>query len=255
MCNAGERMDDIIAVCDIDNTLICSHRRKQADDVCVEWFEGREQSFMPPDACRLWERVMETRTLIPLTTRSIVQYRRIRWHSGAEPEYALVTNGAILLRHGDIDETWRKETWEYIAPYYEEMRRLCSVDVGVKGRIVDGSYIFIPCADEASAHDCAAWFEGRTPLHTACSGRKVYLLPPDLHKGAALDRLRQRMPCRRLICAGDSAMDVPMLQRADLALVPDAAIASAVGGGDVRCCPKERRFPEFVLDTILKYMV
>ncbi len=35
--------------------------------------------------------------LVPVTTRSVDQYRRIRWPGSREPDLAVTTNGAILL--------------------------------------------------------------------------------------------------------------------------------------------------------------
>ena len=100
--------------------------------------------------------------------------------------------------------------------------------------------------------DRAALYRGQTPLTVEPSGRKLYFLPPGLDKGAALERARRRFRPSLVISAGDSTLDLPMLQRADLALVPDASLALQVQGPEVRVCPKGRRFSEFVLETALE---
>jgi predicted mannosyl-3-phosphoglycerate phosphatase (HAD superfamily) len=59
---------------------------------------------------------------------------------------------------------------------------------------------------------------------------KVYVLPSGLDKGAAARRLMERIspgspdspnPPKYFICAGDSELDLPMLDTADIAIVPD----------------------------------
>ena len=46
---------------------------------------------------------------------------------------------------------------------------------------------------------------------------KVYVLPKVLNKGTAIERIRCRLGAERVFAAGDSAFDVPMLEKADLA--------------------------------------
>ncbi len=242
-----------LLACDLDNTLIYSYQKKQPGDVCVEWLEGREQSFMSPKAYRLLRRVCAF--LVPVTARSIAQYQRIRWPEGCTPAWAVTTNGGVLLRCGAVEEEWRQASLTASAPWHDELERIYAY-LAAQGtyrscRIVDGLYTFAACETAEQAAAQSSILCGETSLTVEVSGRKLYFLPPALHKGAALERLRCRMDARFVYCAGDSVMDVPMLCAADLAIVPDAALAAQVKGVPTAVCGADRRFEEFVLETAL----
>ena len=80
------------------------------------------------------------------------------------------------------------------------------------------------------------------------TGSKVYALPAGLCKGAAAARLAERIaPHRRIICAGDSMMDVPLLDIADAAVFPEDMRGAGITAPEVITAPRER-FPEFVTE-------
>ena len=109
---------------------------------------------------------------------------------------------------------------------------------------------------EAAAAECRRL----TALTAEPSGRKLYLLPPGLDKGAATEKACGFFDADVLICAGDSALDLPMLRLADLALVPDRELAGRLAAlscaparqREIRVCPQGVRFSEFVLTQVLK---
>lgn len=240
-------MKRILFASDLDNTLIFSHKHRRPGDICVEWFEGREQSFMTPRAYELLQEAASIANFMPITTRSIEQYKRIQLP--VEPERAVTTNGGILLQNGTPDAAWLAESQRLAEPYQAELARLYEdlpgQDWCLRRKMVDGLYLFAVC--EGGAGMCAAACQGRTPLTVAPSGRKLYFFPPGLDKGTALGRLT--LP---EICAGDSALDVPMLRLAGTALVPDWELARLVGGGNVQVCPETMHFSEFILESVLK---
>ena len=80
---------------DLDNTLLFSVSHRQEGDRCVEWLDGNEQGFMTPETISLLETVHGLTRLIPVTTRSVAQYLRIRFP--VTPDYAVAANGAVLL--------------------------------------------------------------------------------------------------------------------------------------------------------------
>lgn len=251
-------MKKILFATDLDNTLLFSHRRRQPGDVCVERLDGAEQGFM---TASVWNELLPAAAaaveLLPVTTRSIAQYRRIQWPAGAEPPQAVTVNGGILLEHGVPDPSWLAASARQAGPYQEELARLYQVlpdyDWCLRRKMVDGLYLFAVCPEGTPMDACKALFQGRTPLTVEPSGRKLYFFPPGLHKGAAVLQARRRFAPAQLVCAGDSVLDVPMLSLADLALVPDEALAGQVDhvGTQVRVCPKAERFSEFILRTVL----
>ncbi len=259
-----------MVACDLDNTLIHSYKHRQEKDICIERIKGREQGFMAPKAVELLRCLKGLAQAVPVTARSLDQYLRIRWPLGCLPDYAVAANGGILLNHGEIDGSWREESQNIAAPFQGEINRLCRELAGqgqyARVQVVDGIYLFA-CAKEGGGQKGAARagngfrrpfapdggrFSGQTALEAVHSGRKSYFLPPGIHKGAALLRLKKRLGADFIICAGDSEPDIPMLKAADLAIVPSGRLAGLVGGGSVAVCGEGENFAEFVLETAIE---
>lgn len=247
-------MGSILFASDLDNTLLFSYRHRQETDQCVELLEGKEQSFCTVRSLELLAQVNRKTRFVPVTTRSVSQYRRIHWPPDCVPQYAVTTNGGILLDNGAEDLDWHSQTLELTAPWREELsnlaRRLPEAPMLRRSRIVDGLYLFAACDDGESAQAGGAFFAGQTSLEIAVSGRKVYFFPPPLNKGTAVRRLREKFRPDEVICAGDSVIDLPMFPMAGLGLLPDGALLSAAAG-ILRVHRGAGRFPDFVLETVL----
>lgn len=233
-------MKKILFASDLDNTLLFSYKHKLDSDLCVEYLDGKAQGFCTRRALELLASMREKIQFIPVTTRSVAQYKRIAWPADCTPRYALTTNGGILLVNGTADEYWLEETRTLAAPWQEELldleSRLPDVPVLRRFRIVDGLYLFAACGSADDAKQGGDFFAGKTALNIAVSGRKVYFFPPPLHKGTAVRRLKERFQPSKTICAGDSVIDVPMFSEAELALMPEKALG--------------QRFPDFVIQSV-----
>ena len=211
--------------CDLDNTLIHSYKHRTPEDICIEIYNDREQSFISSRAINLLRKIITKIIFIPVTTRSIEQYNRIKWQEDILPKYAVVSNGANLIEDGKINTEWQKETLTYIQPYEEELHyqhSLLSQDKHFSiCRIVDNSFLFLKCCDELNVDACALELQNNTKLTVEHFGRKIYLFPPLLNKGEALRRLQNKISPIHTFCAGDSYIDIPMLNLADTAYVPE----------------------------------
>lgn len=248
-------MKKILFLCDIDNTLIHSFRHKTSDDVCVEYIDGKEQGFMTRYTARMLPIINKFIYLVPVTTRSVDQYKRIVWPEGIRPELAVVANGAILLKQGKVDRAWAAAADELVLPYraeidslYLELRSMESY----RCKIVDGKYVYIHCYSDEEAQGCAGQYSGHTALNVIRSGRKVYFFPPRLDKGFASVRLKETLKCNYTIAAGDSEIDVPMLELADMALIPDRKLASQISGVEKIYRAYGTVFSDFIMETIYK---
>ena len=210
--------------CDLDNTLIHSYKHRTDDDICIEIYNGREQSFISSLVAELLKEVVKEVLFNPVTTRSIEQYQRIRWLEGTKPKYAVVSNGANLINNNDIDKNWRQDIYYYIQPYEDELNRqkvLLSQNPNFTiCRIVDGSFLFLKCNDDVNIKSISSLLQEQTNLTVQHSGRKVYMFPPKLNKGEALLQLKKLFNPDKVFCAGDSIIDVPMLNLADVAFGP-----------------------------------
>ncbi len=222
--------------------------------MCVEWIGDQEQGFMTP---RTMELLVEARAhveLVPVTTRSVEQYKRIIWPAGCVPHYAVVTNGAVLLRDGEIDGAWREASEPSIASYREALLALmpefADKDKFLRCRMVDDAYMFAYCGHGVSPIDCVCKYKEHSPLNILNSGKKVYFFPPGINKGHAVRRLKALFSPVATVAAGDSAIDVPMLNEADLAIIPTGFQESAIQTPYVRAPEAGLPFSEFVLETV-----
>lgn len=252
-------MEKFLFASDLDNTLIFSYKHRKENDVCVEYLDGIEQSFMTPLGIELLSAVTRHSRLVPITSRSIAQYQRIHLPGIPAPEYALTTNGAILLKNGKIDRKWQEESFRMIAPWMEEMERmlpvLASIEEVLRYRIIDEMYLFAICDDASKAQKVKTMLEHETTLPIEITGRKVYFFPPSLSKGMALKRLRQLLLPDTVIAAGDSPIDLSMLQEADIAFLPQSIWQFADGLERCFIWNQENEFSEFVLETILSKII
>lgn len=228
----------ILFACDLDNTLIHSHKKFRAGDICVELYDGHEQSFIAPRALALLKQIAAQVLFVPVTTRSIAQYRRIFWTEDFCPRYAVVANGAYLL-DGDRQEIFLHDEIFPYADELETMREKFSDDENFNiCRIVDESFLFLRCRDEIDA----ATLTFATRLTVQHTGKKIYLFPPALTKGNALRRLKEKFSPTKIFAAGDSEIDLPMLAAADVAFAPRSL------GKFVTCSDA----PDFAEDFLLR---
>lgn len=254
-------MKEILLACDLDNTLIYSYKHRVPGDSCVEWLDGQEQSFMTERTQALLRQLPANVRLVPVTTRSKEQYQRICWPKLAEaasPQWAVCSNGGLLLTEGAPELAWQAAASSLVEPFRPVLAELAyqlrELSEYKRCKMVDDIYLYTVCQDVAEAEQCLADFYGFGGLQVVRGGRKVYFLPPEINKGAAVRRLRQRWPEAVLVAAGDSELDLSMLEEADLALLPNEALAEQLVNPWRLVCPPEAHFAEFLLESVLKLL-
>lgn len=209
-----------IFMTDLDGTIIYSKNYEfDAEKVLVDKYNGYE-AFMNK---HLYTSLCEFNKIvpfIPITTRSLDEYERI--NLPIIPDYALVSNGAILLKDGNIDNDWLNESRKLIKESQCEMNfALEAINAVVndfaitKLRYINDFFIFIK-SDKSS--ELIKFLEEMLDFSTVelhHKRNKVYILPKSLSKGNALLRLKKLLHCDYVIAAGDSGMDTSMLELAD----------------------------------------
>lgn len=207
---------------DLDGTLIRSASRKRAGDIVIEHKDGIEITCISSKSAAV---LSGLNGIVPVSSRSIEQYKRINI-PGFAPKYALVDNGGNLLIDGVIDRDW-SEWSNGIAEKRREELAVCSrlleddPDRSFEVRLVDGLFLFTKSDDPKRTLERLK--EAAVGLDLYNTGAKVYAIPNEINKGAAVQRLVDVLERRgeRIVCAGDSVMDVPMLKIADIAVYPD----------------------------------
>ena len=217
-------MKKILFASDLDNTLIHSYQYKNSSDICVELYQGREQSFMSREAAALFRQVVQQENIcfLPVTTRTMSQYQRIFFPDPYTPEFALTANGHILLKQGIPEPEWlavsQKQNIQYL-PEFRRLETLCLADARFRHvSLADDMFVACACENPETADNCLADYQKKTFLPGFRTGRKLYFFPPDSDKGSALQRFYEKYPFDIIIAAGDSEMDLPMLKQADIAL-------------------------------------
>ena len=252
--------------CDLDNTLFYSYKHRQENDVCLEWLDGKEQSFTPPVVYERLRTLTGNPGFIPVTTRSLAQLSRVRW-PGPTPYLALAANGGILLRNGIVDAEYVKASRQSAAAAMPGLSSLLAEWEGTGSfqtlRMVDELYIFAHAPDKSEG-ELAAYAATCSSLPAAsaasltvqASGHKIYAFPPGISKGEGLDRLSQLEGVAvEWLAAGDSMIDLSMLSMADRALVPGKELAVCLSEEvNVKLCPAGCDFQEFVIDEACAWL-
>lgn len=245
---------NLLFACDIDNTLLYSYKKKQDGYICVEVNKGKEQGFMSQYTYNNFIEMTKRVKFVPVTTRSVEQYRRIVFPFNYIPEYALVSNGAVLLHNGNVQSDWNlvkkddllKHQLSEIYNCYHNDNRF------INCRIVDESYVFVYCAKNIDAETVKNELSEITDLNVELSGKKIYFFPESLSKGNAVSYLKNIINPDYTISAGDSTIDLSMLNMADRAIIPTDFDVNLLNKKEFIKPDLKNLFSDFVINQILK---
>lgn len=227
-------MRPTMAFADLDGTLISSRRMLERwggpATVCVEEYAGAPSAHVTERAAALIAEMNRHGRLVPVTTRTLEQYRRIRL-PGPRPPVALCANGAVLLLDGVPDQAHARQV-------QANLRQLEHRPTGVAERLVTTfgerwgtarvrvaddyfCYVVFDTAQQADrgAHDLTGLAE-ELGWKLSLQGRKCYLVPSQLTKGHAVRSVVERLGWSDFVAAGDAVLDLEMLTSARAAVVP-----------------------------------
>jgi hypothetical protein len=222
----------VLIATDLDRTLIYSNAAlalTMPDDqaprlLCVEVNNGRPLSYVTERAAALIEELAATADLVPVTTRSRDQYRRVHL-PGPPPHHAVCANGGHILVDGRTDRDWhdrvRRSVAADCAPLTHVLDHLVrATDPGWlrKARVAEDLFVYLVVERELLPDgwikDLQVW-AGERGWTVSLQGRKVYAVPRPLTKSAALAEIVRRTGATRVLAAGDSLLDADLLLAAD----------------------------------------
>ncbi|GAB3453962.1 HAD family hydrolase [Kineococcus endophyticus] len=231
----------LLAASDLDQTLVFSSRSAQADVaglVPVEEYRGGTISWVSPGAWSVLGDLVAAERLVPVTTRTVEQYQRIRWPD-RPPRYAVCANGGVVLVDGSPDAGWDAAVRERlagcapVADVVAELGRLAAdLLAAVPGseepavREVPGLFGYVVLRDGQRAELEGARLGDLTVLldgwgfTVSLQGRKLYAVPRPLTKSAAVAEVVSRCGAEGFVAAGDSLLDVDLLVAARSARRP-----------------------------------
>lgn len=232
-------------VSDLDRTLIYSSAALQLESrdeeapnlVSVETLDGRPHSFMTLTATERLVGLSLTAALVPITTRTIAQYLRVRL-PGVSPSLAITSNGGNILVDGQPDQGWHRSTAAAIADcgatlaeVRHELKTRSSDDWVIKRRLGDDLFCYV-VVDLARLpgdfiESWTAWCAERG-WRVSVQGRKIYAVPRPLTKERAMLAVAHRIGAARVVAAGDGALDAGFLAAAHAGFRPPHGELAAV---------------------------
>lgn len=222
---------------DLDQTLVYSwrsmakHGQPVAGNICVEQINDEPWTFLSLNTWMLLSaHAGKTFDFIPVTTRTSAQFERLNIPN-VKFDYAVILNGAKLLVNGEEDKEWTERVKKLLQtlPVTPDMLHARVVN-DLRGwsevksiTNADSSFIYVVGHDADDMSRVESYMEARaasTGYVYSKQGRKVYLLPPNLTKGAAVAELKERLGSTRVYSTGDTLLDFTMHAHSDLFVRP-----------------------------------
>lgn len=192
--------------------------------LCVETYEGEPLSYMTETAARLLAELARTAVFVPATTRTPEQYLRVEL-PGPAPAYAVCANGGHLLVDGVPDADWHRQVTGRLAvecaplaEVREHLLRTADPAWVRKHRVAEDLFVYLVVERELLPHgwvkELTAW-AGSRGWTVSLQGRKLYVVPGPLTKGAAVREVARRTGAGLVLGAGDSLLDAELLLAVD----------------------------------------
>lgn len=226
---------------DLDNTAIYSHRHVIEEPlVWVEELNGQPQSFMTKKYYDYFSR-QDWLRVIPLTSRTAAQYLRLCAVSAVMKwEDALVYNGAVLLRNGVEDMSWREESLRLSQADQAAFQALWGkVEALYPAEAIEnfpGFMFYIKTDETGKVFELMNGLADPAHVRVYKDSRKVYCQPASLSKGNALRRYMNMCQNAPVLAAGDSEFDISMLEQADICLCPESLSGQVNAAGEKIVC-------------------
>ena len=223
----GKGVNVILFFSDLDNTLIYSYKHDIGKRYLVEKKGDKELSYITEYTYTALKHLFlqENIMFVPVTTRSEEQYKRIEFPHGFVPEFAIVSNGGVLLHNGNKEPLWEKLTADLVNEVLDELQRGRKFleEEGVsfeEVRLVDNVFIYTKCHDVKSCINSLSDLLDLNKVVIESNNEKIYIIPKTVNKGEAVRRFGKAMGADCIIAGGDSVLDLPMLYEADIAVFP-----------------------------------
>lgn len=254
----------LLLTSDLDRTLIFSNRTKLVDGeyLAIEQLKGIDSSFMSTMTHRYLTELLPLINFVPVTTRSREQYERLTvFQTDIKPKFAVTTNGGTILINGEVDTNWQTQIAEKMAALpllFEQLLEKFAVYLAnpsvMRVDPVDGLF-FVSYLDlEQFEKSGMEQFKQSLEMYNwTCylQGRKLYIMPDFLTKGAAVQYIKSMDNYDWHGAAGDSQQDVSMMEIADEYFIPQHAELAELS--DLKIMPeRSSNFSDVYLNYVLE---
>jgi hypothetical protein len=262
----------MIYASDLDRTLIYSLGAIGVPEntpglIPAEIIEGKTRSYISQKALN---QLMDLNTriiFIPVTTRTIQQYKRINlFQETVIPDYAVTSNGGNILIGGVVDKEWRESIGRLVARHSagaDEVRSYIKAVVREDWIISENYcddlfYSFMVYRDQLPLDEITNLSDRLYNLgwRVSLQGRKLYAVPAAVNKSDAILHLRRTVRSEPMVASGDSLLDKSLLESADYAIAPcHGEIFAEQQSGLVKSrYPFTKESGVFAGDEILQYV-
>lgn len=228
----------MIFASDLDQTLIYSKKfifdpltGRMYPVRLIETNGTEEISYMTETAINRLKELSNKVVFVPVTTRTIEQYKRIQiFGNEIVPKYAVVSNGGNIVIDGTIDEDWKNSIKDMLSfeclSSSEILQEFCKISNDnwvLSQRTADDLFLYFITDQTVIPHnelDCFRKWAITNGWSVSLQGRKLYFVPNCINKWTAVSYVRELAGASKICAAGDSLLDLCMLEKADFAITP-----------------------------------
>lgn len=232
----------MIFASDLDSTLIYSSKHckliNEENLLPVDSYNN-QYSYITKSMQATLEHINESMLFIPVTTRSIEQYTRMKYfYDTIKPKYAIVANGGIILKNGIELTDWSNISFTKIKEVISvrAMIKLCSFflesDFVKTYKTCEDLFIYsildedklVDSIKNAKIHlnyiEVLRSFCSKIDYSVSKQGKKVYIIPNCINKYDPINYIMKLENINMFMAAGDSLLDYPMIKHSNYGIVP-----------------------------------
>lgn len=249
----------MIFASDLDRTLIFSTNSSDLPDDFVE-IEDRGTgvtAFMERGDVGRLSSISKVLDFVPVTARSVDIFKRIDFETnGIYFKYAVTDNGYSVYVDGELDREWDSIVKSNVNTEMMDAIYNLIVERNLSSRVLRNLYsIEVRDISEGifeKLEDIVKSFSDEFELIKDIKG--YYILCQSVTKRAALEYVHGKLGYgRKIVCSGDSLMDLGILEYADLGLVCDSGHLRDVDLALLRSGVSDYRNVSWVLDHVEEF--
>ena len=221
---------------DLDRTLIYSDKfldKTDTEYICIEKHEEKEISYISRVGLEKLIELNNKMPIVPITTRNMSQYRRIRvFQDFINPETYSVNNGGTIIHKGQEDLRWKQIIDDKIKKLTLTYEDVIDIFTDEYNKLIKGFYrsdgLIWVITGERDNIDHEAISRIRDILEpqgwdVPVNGKKMYMLPKFINKWSAVTYIKDNYYTAPIIAAGDSQFDKEMVTKSDYGIIPKSA--------------------------------
>ena len=228
-------MNKPLFFCDLDQTMIYSSRLVDKFTgtynglAVVETHAKKPHSFMTLNAVNVLQELSKEVVFIPCSTRSPTQFERV-YVPSVIVKHTILDNGGKIYTNSIEDKNWTKKMHEEIdssskAPsdVYSEITAMFGKEEWFnKIRITSNMFVAVIAYDKVPTH-FIEYVESQIKdwnYTYSVQSRSIYMIPNAVTKEKAAQEVSERYDSEEIFAAGDSVLDLGLLEFAKHSIRP-----------------------------------